>query len=216
MIITLGKKGIIMVYFYIFIFMAGLLFQSQSQAQWLQSDKMEKQTIKLYFVIPKDKVTYQKEGRMTSCEDRIVPLELEINTYPQFMINTALQNLFGARTETVAKIMDSEFAYNPLKKSQIRVGSVKMPKYQNIVNLIGNLVYKDKCELEAIQTQIRDTLAQFDSSAEITLNGSAENFNCMGVPKHLCKGSLQVIDLNDPKVLNDPTIIDHNPRAKIY
>ncbi len=210
------EKGIFMFRFYILLLLLSFSVQPYAWAQWLQSDKMEKQTSKLYFVIPKDKVTYQKEGRITSCEDRIVPLELEVTTYPQFMINTALQNLFGARSETVAKIMDSEFAYNPLKKSQIRVDSVKMPKYQNIVNLMGNLVYKDKCELEAIQTQIRDTLAQFDSGAEITLNGSAENFNCMGVPKHLCKGSLQVIDLNDPKVLNDPNMVDYNPRAKIY
>ena len=184
-------------------------------AQMWTSEQKEKRRVQVYFVLPQEQVTYYKEGSELKCGDRLVPVTIEIESYPQSMVIEALGNLFAAKEETLAKLERKEKLLNPLKKAQLRVDSVKVPKYQMVINLIGKVYSRDTCELSAMRSQIQNTIAQFDAGATIMLNGNEDEFRCLGLTKQECE-QFRGINLNSTQILPPLDAVDHNPYVKIY
>lgn len=176
----------------------------------------KKHAVKLYFVLPKDYVTYHREGQGLSCGDRVIPIVHEIETYDHYLIVDTLLHLFSVRDVHLKRLEEPENLVTRIRPSSLHFQSMKVPKYHPVIELSGEMGSKDSCELEGLKAQILNTLYQFAPDVEVRINGSAENFHCAGLPQEKCHLEIKSVDLTHPEKGETPQVFDHNPHVTIY
>jgi hypothetical protein len=113
-----------------------------------------------------DSDAYKKVG----CEDSLVTYEIPV-------VSTRLSSVLNA----LAVFDPPEGLHNPMKEKKLAVVSVEeTPRGMPLVRLSGKPLLGGICDTPRLKGQIEETIRLYHDSFEIRLNGSEEEYLCMG------------------------------------
>ena len=104
------------------------------------------------------------------CEDRLVPYDIPV-------ISLRLKSVLSG----LSAFQPPEGLHNPMREKQLSIASVsELPRRKTIINFAGEPKLGGNCDTPRLKAQIEATIRLYEDDYELQLNGSFDEYTCIG------------------------------------
>jgi hypothetical protein len=110
------------------------------------------------------------------CEDRLVPYEIPV-------ISLRLKSVLAG----LSAFQAPEGLHNPMQEKKLSIGSVsELPRRTTIINFAGEPILGGVCDTPRLKAQVEATIRLYEDDYELQLNGSFDEYTCIGDERGGC------------------------------